>query len=1169
MYSKCNIRGAHGALIYSRGVSDSFVHLHVHTEYSMLDGASRIGDLVDKVAQNAMPGIAITDHGNMYGVVEFWKKAKAAGVNPIIGTEAYIATGNDRTQKATNSGDNYHLTLLAENNTGYKNLLYVSSMAFIEGFSYKPRMDYDLLAEHAEGLIATTGCLGGEVCQRLLEDDYEEALKTAGRYQDIFGRDNYFIELQDHGLVEDAKVNPQLIEVARSIGAPLVATNDSHYTEHGHAEAHDALLCVQTGSLLSDPDRFSFKADQFWVKTAAEMRELFRDYPEACDNTLAICERADVELEFGLDLLPEVPVPGGETQASHLEKRVLEGARQRWGQDMPTEYRERIDYELRVIGDMGFPSYFLIVSDYIDWARDEGIRVGPGRGSAAGSAVSYCLGITEIDPMRYGLIFERFLNPGRKSMPDIDVDFDDRHRGRVIDYVSERYGRQSTAQVVTFGKILAKQAVKDAARVLGYPFSKGEEITKLMPPPEFGRPPGLEESLEKSTDLNSLYNSDPDTERIYDLARGLEGLCRQEGVHAAAVVISKEPLLEHVPLGVTKTESRDIITQYEMGAVEEIGLLKMDFLGLRNLSVIEDALAMIRESGDDCDIDNVALDDAKTYELLCEADTIGVFQLEGGPMRALIKQLQPDRFEDIIALVALYRPGPMGEGLHLAYADRKNGRQEVDYPHPDLADVLEETYGVICYQEQVMEMTRRIAGYTAAEADSFRKAMGKKVREVVAAEKPKFIQGCIDNGYDEALGQKLFATIEPFADYAFNKSHAACYGFVAYQTAYLKANHPAEYMAAMLTSVKDNPDKLPVYLAESRAMGLTVRPPDVNSSSMMFTVTDDATIRFGLSGVRNVGEGVVEAIIRARNDDGPFVDFHDFCRRVDTQCLNKRTIDSLVKGGAFDSLGHTRRGLSACFEQTIEVILDKRKKEDAGQFSLFDGGGNDGGDTGPGVVDLPRIPEDEYDRSDKLKLEKEMLGLYVSDHPLRGLEKPLRQRIDATIAEVRESPPEGQMRRLGGVVADIQQRYTRKGDRMLILQLEDFTGSVEVVVFARTLAETEVQVVPGEIYTINCRITTRDDDDLRVIGQEITKPRISNDDLPLRLAAEMSRITESTVGKLKSVLAGHPGETEVYLHLRNGQRETVVRLGARVAIRSGLYAEVKMVLGTDSVLVDA
>lgn len=1145
---------------------DSFVHLHVHSEYSMLDGASRVTDLVRKVAADGQPGVAITDHGNMYGALEFFKAARDVGVKPIFGTEAYVATTGDRRDKATSSGDNHHLTVLAENRTGYRNLMYLASMAFVEGFSYKPRIDMALLEERKDGLIVTTGCLGSEVCGRLLADDFAGALEVAGRYQDVFGRENYFVEIQDHGLPEDKQVNPRLLDIAAQLRAPLVATNDSHYTDHSDAEAHDALLCVQTGACLSDPDRFKFKTDQFWVKTAEEMRHLFREIPEACDNTLWICERVDVELDFGLDLLPDFPVPEGHTHSTWLREKVMEGARQRWGNELPGETVARIEYELGVIDEMGFPSYFLIVADYIDWARRTGIRVGPGRGSAAGSAVAYCLEITQIDPLEYGLIFERFLNPGRKSLPDIDVDFDDRERGRVLDYVAGKYGRENVAQIVTFGRILAKQAVKDAARVLGYPYKMGDDITKLMPPPEFGRPPNLEQALEKSKDLAELVDADPDVARVYELARGLEGLVRQEGVHAAAVVMSRDPLVEHVPLAVTKNESRDVITQFEMNGCEEIGLLKMDFLGLRNLSVIEDALRIIRQRGGTCDIDGVPLDDAATFELLCRGDTVGVFQLEGAPMRALIKQLQPTEFEDLIALVSLYRPGPMGMGMHTEYAERKNGRRPVSYPHPDLEPVLSGTYGVICYQEQVMEVARTIAGYSLPEADDFRKAMGKKKREIVAQHAEKFVNGAAERGYGEALGQELFEMIEPFADYAFNKSHAACYGFIAYQTAYLKANHPAEYMAALLTSVKDDKDKPAVYLAETREMGIKVLPPDVNRSETDFSVVEDGVISFGLSAVRNVGEGVVEAIIAERTENGPFLDFPDFCRRVDAACLNKRTVESLVKGGAFDSLGHTRKGLVEVHESVIDFVLEKRRREEAGQFSLFDVGGDHAQPSQ--AVDLPPVPEDEFDRVTKLRFEKEMLGLYVSDHPLRGLERALRASVEATIAEIREGRPAGEVKWIGGVIVSVDTRFTRKGDRFLILQVEDYTGSAEVIVFPSALARSEVAVEEDQPYLLKCRVDTRDDD-LRLSVLEMVRPDLTTEAKAVRLRMASARVTEVTLERLRRTLCAHPGDAPVYLHLRNADSETVVRLSDEfnVEARSGLYAELKSTLGGDVVLV--
>ncbi len=1140
-------------------MASSFVHLHVHTEYSMLDGASRVEDLVGVVAADGQPAVGITDHGNMYGAVEMYKAARAAGVKPVLGTEAYLARGGSRLEKASGSGDNYHLTLLAENEAGYRNLMFVSSMAWVEGFSYKPRMDLGLLSEHAEGLVATTGCLGGHVPQLLLQDRFDDAVAAAGTYQDVFGRDSYFVELQDHGLDDDARVNPRLLEIARRIDAPLLATNDSHYTHSHDAEAHEILLCVQTGSLLSDPKRFKFESQQFWVKSAAEMRHLFRDHPEACDNTLLVAERCDVELRFGQNLLPHFEVPEGQTHASWLRREAQEGARRRYGDPLSEEVLRRLDYELGVIEEMGFPAYFLVVADYIGWAKDNGIRVGPGRGSAAGSLVSYCLGITELDPLAYGLIFERFLNPGRKQMPDIDVDFDERHRDRVIEYVAAKYGRDHVAQIITFASIKAKQSIRDAARVLDYQPKLADEVCKLFPPPEFGREATLDEALQKSKDLAQRVESDPDVGHIYENARKLEGLRRQEGVHAAAVVISRDPLTEHVPIAVTKTDDRAIITQFEMHAVEEIGLLKMDFLGLRNLSVIETTLVLLRARGVDLDVDAVPLDDPDTFELLRRADTMGVFQLEGGPMRALMRQLAPDRFEDLIALVSLYRPGPMGAGKHIEYAECKNGRRAVSYPHPDLEGVLAPTYGVICYQEQVMDVARRIAGYSAAEADDFRKAMGKKVRELVARQREKFIEGAVANGYERRLGEELFDLIEPFADYAFNKSHAACYAYVAYQTAYLKAHHPSEYMAALLTSVKDNKDRRPLYLTETRAMGVAVLPPDVNASRSDFSVREDGAIPFGLSAIRNVGAGVVEAIVREREKQGPFEDFFDFLRRVDPMVLNKRTVESLVKAGAFDSMGHPRRALFDVHETAIDLVLEKRRQEDAGQFSLFDGGDDPGAGS---VVDLPRVGEEEWDRLTRLRFEKEMLGMYVSDHPLQGVERALRRHVEITVGEILERRPERDVKWLGGVVVSQDRRTTKRGDTILILQFEDFTGGVEAVVYQSVMNRSGVSIENDVAFLLKCQISTRDED-VRVVVLEIKRPDLSEEERPVRLQVHAGRVTEGLLDDLSRVLRSHPGQTPVFLHLRTDRGVTVCRLGDHLMVqsRSGLFAELKTVLG--------
>ena len=806
----------------------------------MLDGAARIGEVVGAAVADGQPALGITDHGNMYGILDFYKECRKQGIKPILGTEAYMAHESrserparrgrlDDTGGDTEGGKKlyYHLTLLAETNEGYRNLIQLASRAFLEGYFYKPRLDWETLADHAGGLIATTGCLGGHVLQSLLQGDVEGATAKAARLQDIFGRDNLFVELQDHGIAEQHRTNPQLIEIARRIGAPLLATNDSHYVHQHDAVAHDALLCVQTGSLMSDPNRFKFHGDQHYLKAAAEMRSLFGEAPEACDNTLWVAERADVEISFGKPQLPTFPLPEEfASDRDYLRHLTFEGARQRWGDPLPDDVVDRLAYELQVIGDMGFSSYFLIVWDLIAHARGNGIRVGPGRGSAAGCAVAYCLRITDLDPIRYDLLFERFLNPSRISMPDIDMDFDSRFRDEMIRYAAERYGRDHVAQIVTFSTIKARAAVRDAARVLGQPYAVGDRVAKAMPPLIMGRDtplyacldpdPRFEDGYKMAAELRQMYEDDADVQQVVDVARGLEGLRRQDGIHAAAVVITKEPLTEYLPIqrkpeNGQSLEDAPIVTQYEMHGVEELGLLKMDFLGLRNLDVISDTVEVIRRTrGIELDIDRVPLDDEPTYQLLCRGDSVGVFQLEGGPMRALMRSLQPTTFEDVAALVALYRPGPMAANMHNDYADRKNGRKPVEYLHPDAAEVLGDTYGLCIYQEGVMRIAQRFAGYSLAEADNLRKAAGKKRREIMAAEREKFIAACDRTGYGAPLGKAWFDIIEPFADYAFPKAHAYGYGFVAYQTAYLKANYPAEYLAALLTSVKASLEKAAV-----------------------------------------------------------------------------------------------------------------------------------------------------------------------------------------------------------------------------------------------------------------------------------------------------------------------------------------------------------------------
>ncbi|MEO1062360.1 MAG: DNA polymerase III subunit alpha [Actinomycetota bacterium] len=1167
----------------------SFVHLHTHTEFSMLDGAARVPDIVAKVAADGQPAVAITDHGNMYGILDFYRAARDAEVKPILGTEAYMAFGSrkerpSRRGRVDDSGGDaeggqklyYHLTLLAESQEGYRNLIKASSRAFLEGYYYKPRLDWEILEDHAEGLIATTGCLGGLVLQDLLRDDYEGACDKAGRLQDIFGRDSLFVEIQDHGIPEQHRTNPQLLRLAKRLKAPLVATNDSHYThQHDHV-SHDALLCVQTGSLMSDPNRFKFHGDQHYVKTAAEMRHLFSEIPEACDNTLWIAERCDVEIEFGKPKLPNFPLPEGfDSDAAYLRHLTFEGAKQRWGDPLPEKVVERLSYELSVIEEMGFPSYFLITWDLIRHARDHGIRVGPGRGSAAGCAVAYTLWITDLDPIRYDLLFERFLNPSRISMPDIDMDFDDRYRDEMIRYTAERYGREHVAQIVTFSTIKARAAVRDAARVLGHPYALGDRVAKAMPPLVMGRDtplfacfeehPKYADGYQAAAELRDMYAADPDVQEVVDVAKGLEGMRRQDGIHAAAVVITDEPLTDLLPIQRKPESGQDIedapvVTQYEMHGVEDLGLLKMDYLGLRNLSVIEDALDLIEQvHGDRPDIDAVDLGDDQTLALLRRGDSIGVFQLEGGPMRALMRSLAPTSFDDVAALVALYRPGPMAANMHNDYADRKNGRKPIEYLHPDLEELLADTYGLMIYQESVMRVAQKFAGYSLAEADNLRKACGKKIRELIAKERVKFVDGCDAAGYGADIGTQLFDIIEPFADYAFNKSHSYGYGLVSYQTAWLKAHYPVEYFAALLTSVKSNLDKAAVYLNECRIMGITVRVPDVNVSVSNFASVD-GDITFGLSAIRNVGEGLVALLIEEREANGPFTDFYDFCERVDPSVLNKRSIESLIKAGAFDSLGHPRKGLLRVHDQIIDRTLASRRERDMGVMTLF------GEATGDEAVfdDRIDIPAVEFDKRERLAFEKEMLGLYISDHPLMGAEAALRRRTDGNITDLIDAG-DGAMRTVGGVVTALQRKYTRKGDLMAVFTLEDLQSSIEVMVFPRTMRECGHVLNDDQVVCLTARLDGRDDTPKLIANDIVAFEPITDGAAPVRVRLPAVNTRPDVLDRLKDLIKRHPGESQVLLHLGEGK---VLRLSEEFCVesRNGFVGELRELLGPEALV---
>ena len=1162
-----------------------FVHLHVHTEYSMLDGAARVDELVTEVANQGMPAIAITDHGNVFGAYEFNKKAIKAGVKPIIGIEAYVAPESrfekkrvkwaDGGEDDVSGGGAYtHMTLLAENNQGLSNLFKLSSLASLEGYYYKPRMDRDLLSKYSTGIIATTGCPGGEIQTRLRMGAFKEAKQAASELRDIFGAENFYLEIMDHGIDIESRVKADLLKLGKELGLPLLATNDLHYTHHEDAASHEALLCVQSGSTLADPKRFKFDNNEFYLKSAKEMRALFSDIPEACDNTLLIAERCNITMRENENLLPQYSVPKGETEDSWLRKESNKGLASRLDGKIDVQYQERLDYELEVMIKMGFPGYFLVVSDLCSHARSVGIRVGPGRGSAAGSLVSYALGITALDPIKHGLLFERFLNPERISMPDIDLDFDERRRSEMIAYATQKYGEDRVAQIITYGTIKSKQALKDSTRVLGYPYAIGERLTKALPPSVMGKDISLAGVFDSKNDrygeageFRTLYETDPDSKRIVDTARGLEGLKRQWGVHAAGVILSKEPLLDVIPIHRREADGA-IITQFDMGACESIGLLKMDFLGLRNLSVLDDCLLNIKANKNiELDLSTLTLDDLKTYQLLGRGETLGVFQLDGGPMRALLRQMNPDSFEDISAVIALYRPGPMGVNAHNDYADRKNKRQEVVPIHPELtqalAEILGDTYGLIVYQEQVMAIAQKVAGFSLGRADLLRKAMGKKNKDILDKEYVNFEKGMTDNGFSKSAIDKLWETLIPFSDYAFNRAHSAGYGMVSYWTAYLKANYPTEYMAALLTSVRDDKDKSALYLNECRRMGIKVLPPDVNESQSDYTPLGN-DIRFGLTAIRNVGENVVASIVANRAVSGRYESFGDFLTKVDGNVCNKKTIESLIKGGAFDSLNHPRKGLTLIYLEAIDSVMEAKRAESIGQFDLF-GGSPGSGETAVTGVEID-IPNQEWDKALLLSYEREMLGLYVSDHPLLGVEHLLRSATDMPISQINDdSIGHEQIVTIGGLITQIQRKVSRRGDSWAIVTVEDLEGAIDVMFFANSYTQHSMNLMEDRIVIIRGRIDKREEQ-VKLMALDLSTPDISlAPSGPLIISMDTVRCTPPVVDRIKEILRSHPGKREVHLKLDDGRKSLVMKIGddLRVTASPSLSADLKAILGPD------
>ena len=1167
-------------------MSGSAVHLHVHSEYSLLDGACKIDAMAARAAELEMPALGLTDHGVMNGAVEHYKACRRHGVKPILGLEAYLV--DDR--RVEGRVERNHLTLLAASDAGFRNLVKLTSAGYLEGFSRgKANVDAELLARHSEGVIALTGCLQSRVCRRLVEGRPEDARAHLDDLAQIYGSENLYFEIQANGIVEQAKANEGIVRYARELGRPLVATADVHYLRRDDYSNHAALLCVQTKSTLEQP-KLTFDTNEFFLKSPAEMASAFADWPEAVPTTLEIAGRCEVELELGKLLLPRFPTPEGEEPRQMLDRLAREGLARRYGDPPPAAAVERLEFELGVIREMGFESYFLIVWDFVRYAKENGIAVGPGRGSAAGSIVSYALNITDLDPLANELLFERFLNPARKSMPDIDIDFSVRGRERVIRYVQEKYGRESVAQIITFGKMAPRAATRDAARVLGYDYATGDRAAKLIPEPIMGRSPSFEDCLRQGQDLRRSYDADDDVRRIVDVAKGLEGIVRNNSIHAAAVVIADRPLNEIVPLQLAEDRGAPangngngnggrperqykIVTQYSMGPIEEIGLLKMDFLGLRNLDVIEDAIEIIRRSrSDEIDIEAIPMDDAMTYEMLARGDSIGVFQLESEGMRDALRKVKPTEFDDIVALVSLYRPGAMR--YIDDYARGKRDPRSVTYADERLRAITETTYGCCIYQEQLMEIAKRMAGFSPAEADDLRKAVGKKKRDLMATMEDKFLAGLAESGTDRRVAKDLWSLMTAAADYSFNRSHAACYALIAYRTAYLKANYPAEYMAAVISSVMSTKDKVPFFVNRCEAMGIEVMPPDVNSSDHGFIVSGNS-IRFGLDAVKNVGHAAVETIIGARESGGEFESIWDFCDRVDSRAVNKRAIECLVKCGALDSTGAARRGMLEVLAQAQSAGQKHQEDSRRGQGSIFDLDGGLGADAQAQNVAPrhPPVPDEEFDQRERLRMEKETLGTFLSAHPLSEVRDALRARVERSLAAVAELE-DGSWVTVGGIVSEAKKVRTRSGGYVMFATLDDLEGRVEL--FVRDAAGEVAEVIEVDrVIVVRGRVDHKGRGEMSVVVAEAevfepgedelaaARAKAKEADAPLVLRINAAEFGAGLVEELKSVFGSFPGECEVVLEMGTREGTRRLRFGPeyRVSASAALRAEIDQLLG--------
>ncbi|MBI0090220.1 DNA polymerase III subunit alpha [Bifidobacterium sp. W8113] len=1171
-----------------------FVHLHTHTHYSTLDGASRIPDLVAEVGRLGQPAVAITDHGNMHGAYELWRTAVDADIKPIIGIEAYVTpetarqdksrvhwgTDEQRSDDVSGGGFITHMTLWASDDTGLVNLIKASSVANLEGLVGKwPRMDKDLLSTYHKGVIATTGCPSGIVQTRLRLGQFDEALRAAGEFQDIFGKENYYVELMDHGLEIEHRVTKDLLEIARRLDAPLVATNDSHYVRKEDASAQDALLCINSGSRLTDPGRFKFDGSGYYIRSAQEMREIFKEFPEACDNTLEIAERCNVMFDDHEDgaFMPRFDCPEGWDETSLFLKKVDEGLKNRYPDGVPEEVSHQADYECGVICQMQFTGYFLVVADYINWAKNHGIMVGPGRGSAAGSMVAYAMGITELDPLKHGLIFERFLNPERVSLPDIDVDFDPEGRMKVLDYVGRKYGSDKVAQCVTYGTIKTKQALKDSARIMDYEYSVGDQVTKALPPTVNGKDMSLKEIFDpqskrypEAKEFRDLYESNPDVKRITEEAKGIEGIIRQTGVHACATIMASNPITNTSPL-MERTDGT-VTTTFEYHTCETLGLVKMDFLGLSNLTVIRDTVNNIERNGKEpISIEKVPLDDKETYQLLSRGDTLGVFQLDGDGMRSLLRMLKPDNFNDISALIALYRPGPMDMNSHINYAKRKNGLQKIEPIHPEvakpLAGVLDETYGLIVYQEQVQSAARILAGYSLGRADVLRRAMGKKKPDVLAKEQVPFFEGMKEHGYSQEAAQAVWDVLVPFSGYAFNKAHSAAYALIAYWTAYLKTHYPVEFMAALLQNERTNKDKTALYLGEARRMGIRILAPDINESVSEYSAVGDV-VRFGLGAIRNVGDKVVADIIKERQGPrGKYVNFMDFVKRVPMEVLNKRTVESLIKGGAFDSIDPNRRALFQIHDEAVDQVMPIKRKQAEGQFDLFADADDDEPQQdalGDAQVTVPDI--DEWDKSTKLNFERQMLGLYVSDHPLSGMTSVLAGMRDMSIAQLlnRSKGMDGKAVTLAGLVTAVDRRVSKKGNPWAIVTIEDLESSIQCMFFGKVYDAHSDDLVLDSVIRVRGVVELRDEaTNIRVNDMEVPVLE-SADERPLTITLPRQALDRGHMERLARILKSHPGYCQVRLAVtddRGNVRLLTFGDGFRTRHDTSMMAEIKSVFG--------